>query len=669
MQRPPMHVQVGHMHASGYSGPSPMHRPKLGPVNGPQQSGSPHQGPPLPVHPHHYGGDRPVVVPPPPPLVRESDVGVPGEDGSGHQGKEGGEENMELEEEQENEDEGSGWGNTGWNNPSWGGGGPGWSEGSNSHSNSPEIFSSRGGGVGESPAMQTGSGKGSSNGREGGRWKEGRTEQVVPPMASLPSLMEVDTSNIATLNEAQRKKLPSWIRAGLEKMEKDKLKKEQEEERRKRIEDKKRLAKLENAKLAKDPASSKFDTAISDEEDDDENGGPRESPELVRRQRKSRFEEDKSAVADVCEKSNLKIEEDKLPQGEKVSLEPPKSKEDILAEMSTNLRMLLTSLLLEVTGEEMDHISAEVLDKARSKTNSRPQLQTLLSGYGSESSSSDSDSDGPESEQELKTSLSKKRKNFKNLQSKILDFCEEETAAYKARERRWLEGKADKKKKSDRSSSSSPSQTTVGKSSSSSSGSDSDTSGTSSSQRTAKKIKTKKKEPKRGKDRDSSAESIVSQSIKGRKEEKKSCVKGDHLGSSRRSSSRETKLSKTSEKRRSKSGDLKSIDRKRSKSRDRKRASSGDKRSKSREKKSKKSLDNRSRSRSRRKSNSGDRKKSRSRDRKKSRSRDKRSQSKSTPRRGRSRSTDRKRARSKDKKRLKSKNRQKITIQKHPKKR
>ena len=51
----------------------------------------------------------------------------------------------------------------------------------------------------------------------------------------------------SSLNETQKKKLPAWIRAGLEKMEMDKMKKEQEEERKRRTEEKKRLRRLEEA--------------------------------------------------------------------------------------------------------------------------------------------------------------------------------------------------------------------------------------------------------------------------------------------------------------------------------------------------------------------------------------------------------------------------------------
>merc|ERR1711915_30454 len=47
------------------------------------------------------------------------------------------------------------------------------------------------------------------------------------PEHQLPSLMEVNTNTtFHSLNEDQRRKLPPWIREGLEKMERDKRKKE-----------------------------------------------------------------------------------------------------------------------------------------------------------------------------------------------------------------------------------------------------------------------------------------------------------------------------------------------------------------------------------------------------------------------------------------------------------
>ena len=131
---------------------------------------------------------------------------------------------MELEDESCEAEKGGG----------WSGQERAWSSGSESHSNS--------------PYSRSGSGDWSSSGPPPrSRWRESRgykTSSHHPP--ALPSLMEhsgpargkVSEQGLAGLNDAQRKKLPSWIRAGLEKMEKDKQKKEQEDERRKRSSDK-----------------------------------------------------------------------------------------------------------------------------------------------------------------------------------------------------------------------------------------------------------------------------------------------------------------------------------------------------------------------------------------------------------------------------------------------
>merc|ERR1719309_783352 len=200
--------------------------------------------PPLPLNSQYEGETKPLV-PPPPPLDREHDIGVPGEEQGNILNKEGGEENMELEDDQEI-DSNTGWGGgSGWSSHNWNVG-QSWSEGSNSNSqsNSPEMFRMK---SADNSNNTSGSGNMGSlepkDSKYSGRWTEGRNDFSNASANSLPSLMEVDTSNVASLNEAQRKKLPSWIRAGLEKMERDKLKKEQDEERRKRIEDKKTFGK------------------------------------------------------------------------------------------------------------------------------------------------------------------------------------------------------------------------------------------------------------------------------------------------------------------------------------------------------------------------------------------------------------------------------------------
>merc|ERR1712037_898525 len=149
---------------------------------------------------------------------------------------------------------------------------------------------------------------------------------------------------------------------------------------------------------------------------------------------------------------NNRQEEYDNDQEEEGGVSPPvmeavKSKEEILEEMGLNIRRLMTGLLLEVTAEELEETASSVLKKARNRTTAKPQLKTMLSGYGSGSDSqSESESDG-DSEDDLQSVLKKKKKQFVKTESKILDFCEEETAAYKVREKKWLGGGGEKEKK------------------------------------------------------------------------------------------------------------------------------------------------------------------------------------------------------------------------------
>merc|ERR1719469_1195110 len=77
------------------------------------------------------------------------------------------------------------------------------------------------------------------------------------------------------MTEAQKKKLPSWIRDGLEKMEREKVKKEEEKERIRRTDEKKRKQREEETRLSKDPTASKFDNDLSEEEDERRESPPR----------------------------------------------------------------------------------------------------------------------------------------------------------------------------------------------------------------------------------------------------------------------------------------------------------------------------------------------------------------------------------------------------------
>ena len=79
----------------------------------------------------------------------------------------------------------------------------------------------------------------------------------------------------AALDAAARKKLPSWIREGLEKMEREKQKKAELEERARMREEKLRLRREEEERLERegggDPTRSKFDSmGSSDDNDSDE---------------------------------------------------------------------------------------------------------------------------------------------------------------------------------------------------------------------------------------------------------------------------------------------------------------------------------------------------------------------------------------------------------------
>merc|ERR1719469_1522003 len=236
------------------------------------------------------------------------------------------------------------------------------------------------------------------------------------------------------MTEAQKKKLPSWIRDGLEKMEREKIKKEEEKERIRRTDEKKRKQREEETRLSKDPTASKFDNDLSEEEDE-----RRESPP---RKRKSRFETKETRDERRHDRARESKEEEEEESGRKrmdkaasSSMAVEKSKEEILQDNTITLRRTLTEVLLEVTKEEIAGITGEVMSKAKSKNSSRP-LKTMLSGYGSDSESeserSESDDDLP-SDQELRDSLKRKKKHFARLEEKIVAQCDEEEILYKQR--------------------------------------------------------------------------------------------------------------------------------------------------------------------------------------------------------------------------------------------
>lgn len=563
---------------------------------------------------------------PAPAMSERCYAGPPGEEDR-VEGGAGGGEDMELEEDET----GSGWGGAAW--PlGWG------SEGSNSQG-SPESGLEAGAGAGllSRPSLLPRPPPGPLFPvTEPGRGvEEGEGSRSSPGFGPAPVGGQTTFGQFDQLNEAQRKKLPSWIRAGLEKMEKDKLKKEEEEQRKLRMESK-RKARMEEANLGREPDKSKFDaSSASDEETADED--LKQSNENIHDKnltRKSRFK-DKNLVNDLLSEGE---------EQENGTFDPPKdviktylqskSKEEILQEMSSQLRLMLTTLLMEVTDQEIQHVSAEVREAARVKPVAKPKLKTLLSGYGS-SSESGSEQD-PESDQELRESLTVKQKQFEKIHSKIVDYCKEETAAYKMRERNWL-GVGD---------SNDPQLKHEGKS--------------------------LRNGGKRSNSSDSNESSIKTKSQRKRKEENRSSDEKSSIASRSTSRSESITIKNKSKKKVRSRKDEKKDKKRRSSSRSKSRTRNHDKKEKKRRSRSRKRTRSRHKSRSRSRSMSKrsisrsrerkrrSRSRSRSRKWKKKRSRSKKRTISSSRSRSRSRSTKRKqnsKSRSRSRKRNRKSNR------------
>ena len=100
----------------------------------------------------------------------------------------------------------------------------------------------------------------------------------------------------ADLDAAARKKLPVWIRQGLEKMEKEKQKREEAQIKAKLREEK--LRKQRELELKRSPQKSKFDDMTSDASDHDNTDDDIEQSKMPH-VRKSRFDEKREPVEDT----------------------------------------------------------------------------------------------------------------------------------------------------------------------------------------------------------------------------------------------------------------------------------------------------------------------------------------------------------------------------------
>uniref|UniRef100_F6YUZ1 Arginine/serine-rich protein PNISR n=2 Tax=Ciona intestinalis TaxID=7719 RepID=F6YUZ1_CIOIN len=222
--------------------------------------------------------------------------------------------------------------------------------------------------------------------------------QWVGPSRGGEPTQNMMQASFQAMDMAKKKALPAWIREGLEKMEQEKLKKEnqlrQENEE------------FQN-KTSENPNKSKFESA-SEESD-------AELPE-----------------APASEPSDA--------EGEKEEETPPQPLTE--EELMLKVRRMLTEILLGVTNEEIKDIANEVhtsasrkeAKKAISRRLSSANQLGIISGYGSDDeeseeetkSSDNSDSEESEQEEVLEGKIQQKIKNFNKNQFERIKRLEEE---------------------------------------------------------------------------------------------------------------------------------------------------------------------------------------------------------------------------------------------------
>ncbi|XP_063591061.1 arginine/serine-rich protein PNISR-like [Penaeus indicus] len=218
-------------------------------------------------------------------------------------------------------------------------------------------------------------------GRNDRRDRRGREFQVGPTYPDRMVGKEADFQ----LDAAQRKKLPAWIREGLEKMEREKQRKlekerqmsEKEEMLKRKREEEARARRILEEDLANDgkprvPRKSKFDSD-SDMSDHSRSASPETATTGLgmARKRRSRFAPQNSqggAEEDGGSREETEEKEEEVKISRRMpSPEPAKSEEEKMQEMMLKLRRWMTEILLDVTTEMMEEVASEVLNRARMK--------------------------------------------------------------------------------------------------------------------------------------------------------------------------------------------------------------------------------------------------------------------------------------------------------------
>ncbi|KAL3279106.1 hypothetical protein HHI36_016620 [Cryptolaemus montrouzieri] len=208
---------------------------------------------------------------------------------------------------------------------------------------------------------------------------------AIPPV-NIPSTSDVETCN---LDASKRKQLPAWIREGLEKMERDKLKqmeKEKEKEKQNIYTEKIKEQEKEAMEILKD---------------------------TIKERRRSKFDSDE-------ERSPKRTERSKE--------EPAPLTHD---ELMLLVRRTMTEILLKVTNEAIQSICTEerqryvkkfqTLGRNSGKANVRAKLGLGMYGSDSGSESDDSEVSKKDSDDDLKNVIKKKKAEFIQTEKGIED--------------------------------------------------------------------------------------------------------------------------------------------------------------------------------------------------------------------------------------------------------
>ncbi|XP_053689422.1 arginine/serine-rich protein PNISR [Sabethes cyaneus] len=235
---------------------------------------------------------------------------------------------------------------------------------------------------------------------------------------------EDDQEAAQGLNDAKRKLLPAWIREGLEKMEREKLRQE-EKEKEQRL----REEMLERRRQAELEALTELENA----------------------RKRSKFESDSE------EEESESVEKHDDSQNPESSPILHRSREEVLQELMVAVRRNLTEILLEVTNEEIASIAKETVAKTRRKAPTAQALRktglaSLTGGLGlgiygdsddEDESGSDqdrndndaSDDDEEEAERMLRNAIKQRQKEFERTAREIEDQLAQEEAREERRRR------------------------------------------------------------------------------------------------------------------------------------------------------------------------------------------------------------------------------------------